>query len=183
MEFLRSLFVQTKKDERHYGVALIIGVIAGVISAFVKWGVEVPLPPRTFSGGRDEFNPPFIFLRDYIGIDPNHVVYTFSEHVINPVMITHIIFSLTFAIGYCVVSERFPKVRMGQGVIAGLLVTLFTHGSVFVWLGLTPTLSNIPLDEYISEIFGHIVWFWSIEVILGYLRFKFVGKMNPELEV
>jgi uncharacterized membrane protein YagU involved in acid resistance len=78
-------------------------------------GAEVPLPPRTFSGGRDEFNPPYLFLRDYLGIDPTHTVYTFSEHIINPVMVTHIIFSLVFAIGYCVVAEVFPKVKLWQG--------------------------------------------------------------------
>lgn len=55
-------------------------------------GAEVPLPPRTISDGRAEFNPPYIFLRDYLGIDPTQTVYTFAEHIINPVMVTHIIF-------------------------------------------------------------------------------------------
>lgn len=82
-------------------------------------GAEVPLPPRTFSGGRDEFNPPYLFLRDYLGIDPTHTVYTFSEHIINPVMVTHIIFSLVFAVGYCVVAEVFPKVKLWQGSMGG----------------------------------------------------------------
>lgn len=101
----------TAPGRRRYGVALFVGIIAGMMSAFVKWGAEVPLPPRTFSGGRDQFNPPFLFLRDYLGIDPTHTVYQFSEHIINPVHITHIIFSLVFAIGYCLVAEVFPKVK------------------------------------------------------------------------
>ena len=88
---IKDFFIQTTPARRRYGVALFVGVIAGIMSAFVKWGAEVPLPPRTFSGGRDEFNPPYLFLRDYLGIDPTHTVYTFSEHIINPVMVTHII--------------------------------------------------------------------------------------------
>ena len=86
---INGLFVRTDPQRRRYGVALLVGVLSGIISAFVKWGAEVPLPPRTFSGGRDEFNPPYIFLRDYLGIDPTQTVYTFSEHIINPVMVTH----------------------------------------------------------------------------------------------
>ncbi|TGC82531.1 hypothetical protein C9F09_21245, partial [Salmonella enterica subsp. enterica serovar Wilhelmsburg] len=114
---INGLFVKTDPQRRRYGVAALIGFAAGIISAFVKWGAEVPLPPRTFSGGRDEFNPPYIFLRDYLGIDPTQTVYTFSEHVINPVMVTHIIFSLVFAIGFCVVAEIFPKVKLWQGIL------------------------------------------------------------------
>lgn len=177
---IKSLFYETPKEQRHYGVALLLGVISGVMSAFVKWGAEVPLPPRMISNGRAEFNPPYLFLRDYLGVDPNHTVYTFAEHIINPVMITHILFSLTFAIGYCLISERFPKIRMWQGVMAGLILTICTHGSVFVWMGLTPPLSELPPSEYISEIFGHIVWFWSIEMIRGYLRFKITKESDYE---
>ncbi|VDZ81297.1 Inner membrane protein yagU [Salmonella bongori] len=81
-----------------------------------------------FRGGRDEFNPPYLFLRDYLGIDPTQTVYTFSEHIINPVMVTHIIFSLVFAIGYCVVAEIFPKVTLWQGILAGVVVTVVVHG-------------------------------------------------------
>ena len=28
-------------------LAALIGLVAGVVSAFVKWGAEVPLPPRS----------------------------------------------------------------------------------------------------------------------------------------
>lgn len=31
-------------------LAAFIGLIAGVVSAFVKWGAEVPLPPRSPGG-------------------------------------------------------------------------------------------------------------------------------------
>lgn len=42
-----NLFEQTPKDRRRYGLAAFIGLIAGIVSTFVKWGAEVPLPPRS----------------------------------------------------------------------------------------------------------------------------------------
>ena len=178
---IKDFFAQTEPGRRRYGVATGVGIIAGIMSAFVKWGAEVPLPPRTFSGGRDEFNPPYLFLRDYLGIDPAHTVYTFSEHIINPVMVTHIIFSLVFAIGYCVVAEVFPKVKLWQGVWAGIVATIAVHWISFPLLGLTPSLLNIPADEYISELVGHIFWFWAIEMIRRDLRNRITHEPDAEV--
>lgn len=178
---VKDLFVQTDPARRRYGVATLVGFAAGIMSAFVKWGAEVPLPPRTISDGRAEFNPPYLFLRDYLGIDPTNTVYTFSEHIINPVMVTHILFSLVFAIGYCIVAERFPKVKMWQGVMAGILCTIAVHGISFPLLGLTPPLSQLPADEYLSEIFGHIVWFWAIELIRRDLRNRITHEPDAEV--
>ncbi|HIC8425054.1 TPA: hypothetical protein ACW7PY_002012, partial [Klebsiella michiganensis] len=44
---LKDFFVQTEPRRRRYGIALLVGLISGVVSAFVKWGAEVPLPPRS----------------------------------------------------------------------------------------------------------------------------------------
>ena len=178
---VKDLFVQTDPARRRYGVATLVGFAAGIMSAFVKWGAEVPLPPRTISDGRAEFNPPYLFLRDCLGIDPTSTVYTFSEHIINPVMVTHILFSLVFAIGYCIVAERFPKVKMWQGVMAGIICTIAVHGISFPLLGLTPPLSQLPADEYLSEIFGHIVWFWAIELIRRDLRNRITHEPDAEV--
>lgn len=180
---LSTLLLQTEPARRRYGIAFFIGIIAGIISAFVKWGAEVPFPPRTFSGGRDEFNPPYLFLRDYLGIDPTATVYTFSEHIINPVMITHMIFSLSFALIYCLIAERFPKIKMWQGVMFGLIVTVIVHGIMLPTLILTPPLSMLPFDEYFSEIFGHAVWFWSIELIRRDLRNRLTHQPDPEISL
>lgn len=69
-------------------------------------GAEVPLPPRSptdmfnaacspetliraaeqIDCSRNFLNPPYIFLRDWLGIaDPNSAVYTFAGHVFNSV--------------------------------------------------------------------------------------------------
>ncbi len=97
-----NIFEQTPPNRRRYGLAAFIGLIAGVVSAFVKWGAEVPLPPRSpvdmfnaacgpesliraagqIDCSRNFLNPPYIFLRDWLGLtDPNAAVYTFAGHV------------------------------------------------------------------------------------------------------
>ncbi|HHQ6575527.1 TPA: YagU family protein [Serratia fonticola] len=178
---ISALFIRTEPSRRRYGVALFVGIIGGILSAFVKWGAEVPLPPRTLSDGRAEFNPPYLFLRDYLGIDPTGTVYTFSEHIINPVMVTHVIFSLVFAIGYCLVAEVFPKIKLWQGVLAGIIATVAVHGISFPLLGLTPPLSMLPFDEYLSEILGHIFWFWVIEIVRRDLRNRITNEPDAEV--
>lgn len=174
-------FVTTNAERRRFGTAFFVGIIAGLISAFVKWGAEIPLPPRSFSGGRDELNPPYLFLRDYLGIDPGQTIYTFSEHAINPVIITHVIFSLVFAVGYCMIVEVYPRVKSWQGVWAGLMATLFVHGISFPLMGLTPPLTELPAHEYISEIVGHAFWFWSIELIRRDLRNRITHEPDAEI--
>lgn len=37
-------------------------------------------------------------------------------------------------------------------------------------MGLTPPLFELPWYEHVSEIVGHLVWFWSIEIIRRDLR-------------
>ena len=42
-----GLFEQTNPSRRRYGLAVFVGIIAGIISAFVKWGAEHPFPLRS----------------------------------------------------------------------------------------------------------------------------------------
>ena len=155
-----NIFEQTPPNRRRYGLAAFIGLIAGVVSAFVKC----------------------IFLRDWLGLtDPNAAVYTFAGHVFNWVGVTHIIFSIVFAVGYCVVAEVFPKIKLWQGLLAGALAQLFVHMISFPLMGLTPPLFDLPWYENVSEIFGHLVWFWSIEIIRRDLRNRITHEPDPEI--
>ena len=197
-----NLFEQTPPSRRRYGLAAFIGLIAGIVSAFVKWGAEVPLPPRSptdlFSGAcapeqliraagqidysRNFLNPPYVFLRDWLGVvDPNATVYTFAGHIFNWVGVTHIIFSIVFALGYCVVAEVFPKIKLWQGLLAGALAQLFVHMLSFPLMGLTPPLFELPWYEHVSEIVGHLIWFWSIEIIRRDLRNRITHEPDPEI--
>ena len=176
-----NIFEQTPPNRRRYGLAAFIGLIAGVVSAFVKWGAEVPLPPRS---PVDMFNAacgPESLIRAAGQTDPNAAVYTFAGHVFNWVGVTHIIFSIVFAVGYCVVAEVFPKIKLWQGLLAGALAQLFVHMISFPLMGLTPPLFDLPWYENVSEIFGHLVWFWSIEIIRRDLRNRITHEPDPEI--
>ena len=46
---MSGILNKTPANRRRYGVAIFVGIIAGLISAFVKWGAEHPFPPRSQS--------------------------------------------------------------------------------------------------------------------------------------
>ncbi|WP_194091640.1 YagU family protein [Vibrio hibernica] len=204
MKFLKWFFVQTDPKRRRYGLAGLIGLITGVVSAFVKWGAEVPLAPRSpmdmwqagcvnehliraasqIDCSRNFLNPPYVFLRDWLHIaDPNSVVYTFAGHAFNWVGVTHILFSIVFGVGYCVVVEVFPKFKLWQGLLAGALAQFFVHMITFPLMNLTPSLLDLPAYEWISEIVGHLIWFWSIEIIRRDLRNRWTREPDAEVSL
>ena len=51
----------------------------------------------------------------------------------------------------------------------------------FPLMGLTPPLLELPWYEHVSEIVGHLVWFWSIEIILRDLRNRITHEPDPEI--
>ena len=200
---MSGIFEQTPPNRRRYGVAIFVGLIAGLLSAFVKWGAEHPFPPRSpidlfnaackvdISGFTPEqalavcsrafLNPPHVFLRDYLGIDPTEAAFTFADQAFNWIGVTHIIFLLVFAVGYCLVAERFPKIKFCQGIGAGLIADVCVHYITFPLLGLTPPVADWPMYEHISELVGHIFWFWTIEIIRRDLRNRITHEPDPEV--
>ena len=40
---------------------------------------------------------------------------------------------------------------------------------------------DLPWYENVSEIFGHLVWFWSIEIIRRDLRNRITHEPDPEI--
>ncbi|WP_459829829.1 YagU family protein [Campylobacter concisus] len=183
-----------------FALAALIGLIAGVVSAFVKWGAEFPLPPRSpmdmfnaacgpesairaadaIDCSRNFLNPPYVFLRDYLGVaDPNAAIYEFAGHAFNYVMMTHILFSIVFAVAYCVLAEKFPKITIWQGLLVGVIVNIAVHVITLPILGLTPPLWTLPWYEHVSEFAGHMIWFWSIEIIRHDLRARITKEKDP----
>ena len=126
-------------------------------------------------------NPPHVFLRDYLGIDPTQAAFTFADHGFDWIGVTHITFSLVFAIAYCLVAERFPKIKFWQGIGAGLIADICVHYITFPALGLTPPVAEWPLYEHISELVGHIFWFWTIEIIRRDLRNRITREPDAEI--
>lgn len=202
MKFIKRFLPTTDPRRRRYGLASIIGLIAGIVSSFVKWGSEFPLPPRSpadmwmegcaketliraaenIDCSRNFLNPPYVFLRDWIGVaDPNAPIYTFAGHIFNFVGFTHIILSILIAVSYCIVVEAIPFFKLWQGLLAGALAQIGIHMITLPLMGLTPPLSELPIYEWISEIVGHLIWFWSIEIIRRDLRNRWTREPDPEI--
>ncbi|MCA2019009.1 DUF1440 domain-containing protein, partial [Vibrio tritonius] len=70
-----------------------------------------------------------------------------------------------------------------QGLLAGFLAQVFVHWISFTLMGLTPPLFDLPWYENVSEIFGHLVWFWSIEIIRRDLRNRITKEPDAEIPV
>lgn len=168
----------TKKSACNYSVATIVGVIGGIMSAFVKSGTEGILPPRTPS----RMEPPVELLEE-VGIHAQNMVYFYSEHIVNWAGSTvHILFSIIFATIYCVLAEKFPKIKLWQGVAYGLVIAVLFHGIILPLFGLSPFVWMIPYDEIISELIGTIFWVWTIETFRRDLRNHITKKPDPEFQ-
>ena len=190
----------SNETTKRFGLAALLGIPIGIMSAFVKWGGEFPLPPRSphdmfnaacgpesliraadqIDCSRNFLNPPYVFLRDYLGItDPYAAIYEFAGHAFNYVHFTHILFSIVFAVAYCVLAEKFPKITLWQGVAVGILVNIAVHVITLPILGLTPPLWTLPWYEHVSEFVGHALWFWSIELMRRDLRNRITHEPDP----
>lgn len=136
------------------------GFVGGNIASLVKWGSEIPLPPRT----PDRVSPPAQMLRD-CGIEVDRIAYFYSQHIVNlGVLLVHHVFSIFFAIAYCLSCRRYPRFSMWQGVAFGLMVTIGFHGIILPMGHWSPTFWHLPFDELFSETSGHILWAWVIEI-------------------
>ena len=113
---MSALLTKTDPARRRIGPAIIVGLIGGFFSAIVKFGWEVPFPPRT-PGIRSETNPPQSML-EWFGMshDTSHTMVTFNN---NPAPImsfcVHFAFAIVFALIYCVIAEYYPAIKLWQG--------------------------------------------------------------------
>lgn len=168
----------TSAYERNLPKAFGIGAFIGLIGAFVKWGWEVPFPPRDPSVGfpyegmtgavvnngvLERVTPPQVFL-EQLGLSHDWT-YTFSGMELPlSIFIVHVLFSVVFGIIYCVGSEFFPIIRMWYGAVFAIASNVLAHVIVMPLIGLVPPLSEIPFDENLSEMLGHIFWVFIMEL-------------------
>ena len=71
----KNLFKKTDPKRRRVGVAAAVGILGGIFSAIVKFGWEVPFPPRTPE--RNATNPPQMLLQQ-LGMTSDQVHTTVS---------------------------------------------------------------------------------------------------------
>ncbi len=183
---MSSLLTKTDPARRRIGTAIIVGLIGGFFSAIVKFGWEVPFPPRT-PGVRSETNPPQSML-EWFGMshDTSHATVTFNNNPA-PIMsfIVHFSFAIVFALIYCVIAEYYPGIKLWQGAAFGILVYVGAHVVVMPILGWAPNpfpwvAGAQTWSEHFSEFFGHIIWLWSIEVVRRDIRNRITHEPDAE---
>ena len=163
-------------------VAIIVGVIVGIIGAFIKFGWEVPFPPRT--PVRDATNPPQQLL-EQLGMPYTwtHLTYLYNENA-RPIIsfIVHFGFSITFGVIYCVLAEYTNKIKLWQGTFYGLVLWVAFHIVILPLLGTVPAPWDQPFAEHFSELFGHMFWTWTMELTRRDLRNRITGLPDAEIE-
>ncbi len=171
------LFRRADPARRRIGPALIAGLIAGVISGFVKLGWEQLLPPRT----PDRDQEPLIMLND-LGVNADRLTFHFSGQEVNwGSLLVHFGFSIVVVLFYAVVAEFLPGVKLWLGIVYGLGVWVVFHLIVMPLLGLTPALSALPAQENISEALGHAVWLLSAELVRQNVRRRLTGQPDADV--
>ncbi|ADM96700.1 YagU family protein [Dickeya dadantii] len=151
-------------------LAVMIGIIAGIICAIAKFGWEIPFPPRTPE--RDLTNPPQQLLQQLgMSFDLSHITYLFNGNP-RPIMsfIMHFGFSITFTVLYCVAAEFWPRIKRWQGAFYGLVLWAVFHVVLLPLFGTVPAPWDQPFAEHFSEIFGHMFCFWVAELARRDLR-------------
>lgn len=172
--------MQLDTTKKRILVAILVGVIASIICAIVKFGWEVPFPPRTVV--RDLTNPPQEILQQLgFSFDFTHMTYSYNG-IPRPYIsfIMHFGFTITFGVLYCVIAEFYPKIKMWQGAVYGFAIWVIFHVIVLPLFGTVPAPWNQPLYEHFSEITGHIFCFWVLELARRDLRNRITHLPDTE---
>lgn len=147
-------------------------VIAGLLSGIVKLGWEVMFPPRTPE--RNATNPPQQLLQQFgFSQDFTHQTYQFSEQMLPWVsFIVHYSFSIVIAIIYIYSAKKYPVVYAGYGALFGVFIWIAFHLLIMPIIQTVPAPWDQPFDEHLSELFGHVVWMMTIELVRRYALYK-----------
>lgn len=146
------------------GTLLVAGIAGGFISAMVKSGTEDILPPRLPGA-----IPPPIQMLNAMGFHAGQMNYTYSEQAINwGGNGVHIVFSIIIAVIYCFLARANKIIAIGAGIPFGLIVAFGAHSFVLPILGIGKNVFLGPVDGWASELFGTILWMWTIECFRRY---------------
>ncbi len=171
--------ITTTPPVRNYRVAALICLIVGIIGAIVKFGWEIPFPPR--SPERDATNPPQQLLEQLgMSSETSHMTY---EYLGNPrpiwSFVVHFSFSIIVALFYVIVAERFPQITLWQGTLFGIVVWIGFHLLLMPIMGTVPAMWDQPFEEHFSELFGHMFWLWIMELCRRDLRNRMTHLPDP----
>lgn len=148
-----------------YKNVLITGIVGGFLGGAVKMGWEELMPPRTPE--RDEEPPPMTLLNQ-LGLPENikNATYHYNGNDIPlTIMGVHYGFSIVNAISYTLIAEKCPQVKALNGSIFGIIVNIAFHEYLLPKLSLTPKVEDLPKEERLSELLGHIIWMNTIDFV------------------
>ncbi|NWK85077.1 DUF1440 domain-containing protein [Staphylococcus sp. GSSP0090] len=143
----------------------ITGVVGGLLAGAVKMGWEALLPPRTPE--RDEEPPPVTMMKVFNVPDSvRNASYVYNDNEVPlAVMGIHYGFSVVNATLYALLSEQSESVSTWKGGLFGIGVHVIFHEFVLPKLKLTPARDELPPEEHFSELLGHIVWMYTIDLV------------------
>lgn len=176
-------YTKTEEFRRRVMLAVLIGVIIGIIGAIVKFGWEIPFPPRTPL--RDATNPPQQLLQQLgMSFEMSHLSYLYNENA-RPIMsfIVHFGFSIVFGVIYAVIAECKPIIRLWQGTLFGLFIWVAFHIVIMPLMGTVPAPWDQPFAEHFSELFGHMFWLWVMELCRRDLRNRITHEIEPPVSI
>ncbi len=148
-----------------YKNVLITGIVGGFLGGAVKMGWEALMPPRTPE--RDEEPPPMTLLNQ-LGLPENikNATYHYNGNDIPlTIMGVHYGFSIVNAMSYTLIAEKCPQVKALNGSIFGIIVNIAFHEYLLPKLSLTPKVEDLPKEERLSELLGHIIWMNTIDFV------------------
>ena len=82
----------------------------------------------------------------------------------------HYGFSIAHAFAYAILAERYSKVTVLRGSLFGIAINIAFHEYLLPRVGLTPEIDELPKEERISELLGHIVWMNAIDYVRSALK-------------
>lgn len=143
---------------------LLTGLAGGLVGGMVKMGWESIVPPRTPE--RDEEPPPVTMMKQFKVPDSiqNYTVTYNSNEIPLTVMGIHYGFSVANAFVYAILAEKCNKITVGKGLMFGVAIHVIFHEWLLPKLKLTPEASELPIQEHVSELLGHIIWMNSIDL-------------------
>lgn len=171
-----GLLALSAPESRRPGAALAAGLVAGLTSGAVKMAWEAWFPPRT----PDREVPPVTLLKQR-GADPDAATYSYNgSDVPWGVLAVHFGFSVAVVTAYSVAAEYVPRTKMWGGLAYGIGAWFVAHEVILPRMGLTPKASELPLEEHLSEFFGHLAWLGEAELVRRSLRQVIAGVPDAE---
>ena len=129
----------TDEGRRRYKLGAWLSIPTGLLGGLIKLGWEVPFSPRT--PAENLTNPPQKFL-EQLGFSSDfvHQMYTFNGYEVPWVSITvHMLFSIVIGgLIYILLAEKYPQIKLWQGVAYGLVVYVLVHLIVMPIFGTVP---------------------------------------------